>query len=184
MGRVEALVFLDDSGDPDMEQSAGNSCHGVASIWANHSQFVYRVCYRLTRDRDMALDLRQEVFVRIIDRGDGYRGISSLRSWIYSVARNCCMDFFRRERRQRMDYFNSSELDSLSQPESWTVREVAIPGWQVPSVLEACQPVLRTMLELHYGEGIAYGELSLLLGLSRTAVCKGVRRALESVRGD
>lgn len=184
MGRVEALVFLDDSGDPVMEQSADSSCHDVASIWVIHSPFVYKVCYRLTRDRDLALDLRQEVFMRILARGDGYRGDASFRSWVYSVARNCCMDFFRRERRQRMDFCDSSELDSLCLPESWSVREGAIPGWLVPSVLEACQPVLRTMLELHYGEGIAYGELSLLLGLSRTAVCKGVQRALVSVRGD
>lgn len=184
MGRVETQVFLDDSGDSDMEQSTDSSCLNVASIWNDHSQFVYKVCYRLTRDRDLAMDLRQEVFMRILDRGEGYRGVASMRSWIYSVARNCCMDFFRRERRQRMDFFEFSELDSMCLPESWTVREGAILGWQVPSVLESCPPVFRVMLELHYGEGIAYGELSLLFGLSRTAICKGVQRALMSVRGE
>src|SRR5215469_10024637 len=52
-------------------------------------------CHRMTGDVNSAADLAQEVFLKAFQRLDSFRGESGFSTWLYSIARNRCMDEFR-----------------------------------------------------------------------------------------
>lgn len=56
---------------------------------------VYKTCYRFTRNEQDALDLCQEVFIKIFDNLENFAGASSLSTWIYKISVNTCLNFLR-----------------------------------------------------------------------------------------
>src|SRR5881396_788718 len=59
-----------------------------AELVATHQPMVYGLAFNLLGDRDEALDLSQEVFLRVFRTLSSFRGQSSLRTWIYRIVIN------------------------------------------------------------------------------------------------
>src|SRR5215831_9986303 len=59
-----------------------------AELVATHERMVFGLAMHLLSDRDEALDLSQEVFLRVFRTLHRFRGQSSLRTWIYRIAVN------------------------------------------------------------------------------------------------
>ena len=67
-------------------------------IYQLHSSMVYALCVRMSGDPAAAQDLSQEVFLRIFRSLGGFRGRSSLRTWIYRITLNHCRSRLGRKR--------------------------------------------------------------------------------------
>ncbi|MGE0043318.1 MAG: RNA polymerase sigma factor, partial [Vicinamibacterales bacterium] len=92
-GRDAVLVQRCVSG----EQSA------CAELVAGHERMVYQLAFHLLGDRDEALDLSQEVFLRVFRTLHAFRGHAALRTWIYRIVINQARNrqrFWRRRRRK------------------------------------------------------------------------------------
>ncbi|WUK90573.1 sigma-70 family RNA polymerase sigma factor [Streptomyces sp. NBC_00358] len=61
-------------------------------------------CYRMAGSYDDAEDLVQETFLRAWRAREGYAGRASLRTWLYRIATNTCLDFQRRTARRPQRY--------------------------------------------------------------------------------
>ncbi|MER5467558.1 sigma-70 family RNA polymerase sigma factor [Streptomyces sp. NPDC002685] len=61
-------------------------------------------CYRMSGSYDDAEDLVQETFLRAWRAREGYAGRASLRTWLYRIATNTCLDFQRRTARRPQRY--------------------------------------------------------------------------------
>jgi RNA polymerase sigma factor (sigma-70 family) len=61
-------------------------------LFERHHTRVAAWCYRMTGDVDSATDLAQEVFLKAFQNLDSFRGQSKFTTWLYSIARNRCMD--------------------------------------------------------------------------------------------
>src|SRR5262245_39126619 len=59
-------------------------------LYDRFSPMVYNLCLRLCGDPTRAQDLSQEVFLRVFKGLPRYRGKSTLKTWIYSIALNHC----------------------------------------------------------------------------------------------
>lgn len=64
---------------------------------------VYKTCYRFTRNEQDALDLCQEVFIKIYNNLKNFAGASSLSTWIYKISVNTCLNFLRTKGRLVLD---------------------------------------------------------------------------------
>jgi RNA polymerase sigma-70 factor (ECF subfamily) len=69
----------------------------AARLYERFGYAVLRRCRRLMRDQAAAEDLLQDVFVRVLRYGDGFRGSSAL-AWLHRIADRACLDRLERER--------------------------------------------------------------------------------------
>lgn len=85
---------------------------GFAGLVEPFRREVQVHCYRMVGSYDDAEDLVQEVFLRAWRRRAGFAGRASLRSWLYRIATNACLDFLRRTNRQPQRYEPVPGLES------------------------------------------------------------------------
>jgi RNA polymerase sigma-70 factor (ECF subfamily) len=61
-------------------------------LFNRYHERVTRWCYRVTKNRDRALDLTQEVFFKAFRSIHAFRGDSQLSTWLYVITRNHCLN--------------------------------------------------------------------------------------------
>jgi RNA polymerase sigma-70 factor (ECF subfamily) len=128
-------------------------------------------------DEDTAEDILQDVFVRIHAKADTLRDISKLESWVYQIARNAIIDYYRSRRTtvelpQMLGSWEDADEDDLATELSADVREM----------VEALPEPYRQALTLTYYEGLSQKELAKRLGISYSGAKSRVQRAREQVK--
>ena len=58
---------------------------------------VFSLVYRMVRDREMAEDLSQDAFIKVLNHLDKYRPEFKLSSWLFKIANNVAIDHLRRK---------------------------------------------------------------------------------------
>lgn len=79
-------------------------------IYSNYSQKVHRLCLGYTGDTMQADDLLQEVFIKVWENLEKFRGESQMSTWIYRIAVNTCLLHLRSNKKQTKVDFEISTL--------------------------------------------------------------------------
>jgi RNA polymerase sigma-70 factor, ECF subfamily len=163
-----------------------------AELVATHQRMVYGLAFHLLGDRDEALDLSQEVFLRVFRTLGSFRGQSALRTWIYRIVINLARNRQRWWRRR----FRSSQVsldDHLQQcgdlPSTAEVlpdrllasKETSARIWQALDRLPFDQ---RTALILREIDGLRYEEIAFSLGIAVGTVKSRLTRARQALRAE
>ena len=61
-------------------------------LMIRYERQIYRVCYRFVDNREDAMDLAQEVFIKAFEHLGTFRRESSLKTWLYRIAMNHCIN--------------------------------------------------------------------------------------------
>jgi RNA polymerase sigma-70 factor (TIGR02960 family) len=91
----------------------------VTAAFDRHRRELHVHCYRMTGSFTDAEDLTQETFLRAWRSLDGFEGRASVRSWLYHIATNACLDFLKRHERRTTPVGNFAdplEHDTRLQP--------------------------------------------------------------------
>lgn len=127
---------------------------------------------RMVRQEDDALDITQEVFIRAYQGMARFDGRSSLRSWLFRIAHNLCVDRARRaDRRVSTISMEASEPEDegWDAPDSrWDPETLAL-NEELHEVVETAvgtmSEKLRTVLLLHDKEDMGYDEIALTVNV-------------------
>src|SRR2546429_698150 len=68
-------------------------------LMLRYERQIYRVCYRYVDNRDDAMDLAQEVFIKVFEHLPSFRRESSLKTWLYRIAMNHCINHVKKNAR-------------------------------------------------------------------------------------
>lgn len=135
---------------------------------------LYRYLLRLTGDPDLAEDLAQESFVRLLDQD---LPEAEIRPWIFAVATNLVRDSARtRERRRRLLQARGERGIHAPSADAWVERAERIAS--VRAVLDKLSERDRKLLLLRE-EGFKYAEIAKLIGVVPGSVGTLVARALR-----
>ena len=165
------------------------ACADLVSI---HQRMVYSLALHLLGDRDEALDLSQEVFLRVFRTLSSFRGQSALRTWIYRIVINQARN---RQRWWRRRYRSSQvslddHLQQFGDVESKTdvlpdrqlaSKETSARIWQALDRLPFDQ---RTALILREIDGLRYDEIAFSLGVAVGTVKSRLTRARQTLRAE
>lgn len=155
-------------------------------IYALHERMVYNLALRLLSDPEEAADLSQEAFLRIYRHLHRFRGRSSLRTWIYRVALNCCRT--RLDKRSRVaGVWNEAAPEKLASlpdtkrgPEERALATAA--GDRVGVALSRLPSEFREAVVLRDLEGLSYREIATVTGRRIGTVRSRIARGRERLR--
>ena len=163
-----------------------------AELVAAHQRMVYGLAFNILGNRDDALDLSQDVFLRVFRTLSSFRGQSALRTWIYRIvvnqARNRQRWWRRRHRAEQVsldDYLrNFGDLEARQDilPDRLLAsKETAAKIWQAMDRLPFEQ---RTALILREVDGLRYDEIAYSLDIAVGTVKSRLTRARQALRAE
>jgi RNA polymerase sigma-70 factor, ECF subfamily len=152
------------------------------SVIDAHYGSVYRFLLFLGRDAHLAEDLTQEVFASAWQAIGGFRGKSSIRTWLHRIAYHAFLDAHRRCDRDRtaVGVLSSGDCDIADDPLSAIAANECLS--QVSRALQDLDVEERTALTLHYGDGLSYREMGEVLGRPDGTLKWITSRALDRLR--
>jgi RNA polymerase sigma-70 factor (ECF subfamily) len=161
-----------------------------AELVGEHQRMVVQLAVNLLNDRDEALDVSQEVFLRVFRTIHRFRGQSSLRTWIYRIAVNQTRNrhrFWRRRRRAdqvSLEDHVSLHGELVSTRQATPERELAQKelGDRLQRALNNLPFDQRTAIVLREVDGLSYDEIAFSLGVAIGTVKSRLTRARQALR--
>jgi RNA polymerase sigma-70 factor (ECF subfamily) len=161
-----------------------------AELVGEHQRMVVQLAVNLLNDRDEALDVSQEVFLRVFRTIHRFRGQSSLRTWIYRIAVNQARNrhrFWRRRRRAdqvSLEDHVSLHGELVSTRQATPERELAQKelGDRLQRALNNLPFDQRTAIVLREVDGLSYDESAFSLGGAIGTVKSRLTRARQALR--
>ena len=180
-GREAALI----------QRCAARDEDACAELVAEHQRMVYQLSLNLLGDHNEALDLSQEVFLRVFRTIHSFRGQSALRTWIYRIvvnqARNRQRWWRRRHRSQQIsldahlkDFGDFPERTDGASPDRMLGRKELAE--RIRTALEHLPFDQRTAIVLREIDGLSYEEIGFSLGVAVGTVKSRLARAREALR--
>jgi len=153
---------------------------------------VVQLATNLLGDREEALDLSQEVFLRVFRTIHRFRGQSSLRTWIYRIAVNQARNrhrFWRRRHRHDQVPFDlhvaaHGEFTSRIGQEPDRLLEQKELGARLQQALDRLPFDQRTAIVLREIDGLSYDDIAFSLGVAIGTVKSRLTRARQALRSD
>lgn len=153
-------------------------------LWERERPRVWRLLVHITGNRDAADDLAQEVGVRALEGYAGFRGASSLSTWLSRIAVNTALRWREQQQRHagRVCFETVSPLLSAEgvTPEESLLRADRSERTQL--ALEELPDELRTALILHAWEGMKYREIAEALDVPLGTVMSRLHAARKRLR--
>lgn len=143
-----------------------------------------RFVLRYVRDRHAAEDLVQETFLRATRNFGRYRGRASLKTWIFSIARNLCIDHLRAAGRSRLRLVDFGDPHSTSpsfRPDFGRDVDLDDCRTHFSRALSRLSPKSREILILRMYHGLGYREIARRCGMAPAGIGTQIARALAGL---
>jgi RNA polymerase sigma factor (sigma-70 family) len=145
----------------------------AAAIFERHHLAVFRYFRRMTGRPDLAQDLSQEVFLRVVRGLEAYQDLGHEVSWLFRIARNVFIDHRRRARDEPVAF---SEVEGVTAD----CRNLVAFGLQEALALLSERD--REVFVLRETEGLTYAEIAVACETTEESVKSRLRRARLQLR--
>ncbi|MGN1401256.1 MAG: RNA polymerase sigma factor SigX [Bacillus sp. (in: firmicutes)] len=155
-------------------------------LYDNYHQDVFQFLFYMVKNKETAEDLMQEVYMKVLRSYGSFEGKSSEKTWIFSIARNTAIDFFRKEKRWKhrifphFDWLRESISDEAPLP--YELAELKDEIQAVYKGLDRCTVDQRSVLLLRYTQSLSIAETAEILGWTESKVKTTQHRGLKAIR--
>lgn len=155
-----------------VERCRRNDVEAFGKLVDAYQSRVYGFVRRMVSEREDAADVAQEVFIRAFQGFSRFDGRCSVRTWLFRIAYNLCIDRARKAERTptHIDLYGlgdgDEEIDLPDvrwQPEEQVLTEELMAA--VEAGIGSMSEKLRSVLLLHDREDMSYEEIATALGL-------------------
>jgi RNA polymerase sigma-70 factor (ECF subfamily) len=123
----------------------------------------------------------QDTFVRAFASIDGFRGESSLRTWLFTIARRLLLDRRRAERR-RGEQVEVHERDATTEYDALDTVVAEETQTRLRAAMEKLSPTQREVFSLRVGEGLSYKEIADSVGTTEGAARVHYHNAMRAIK--
>jgi len=154
-----------------------------AELFRRYSKKVYLWCFRYTHDVEEAVELSQEIFIKIFRNIGSFAGFSRFSTWVYRVTRNHCLGELSKRRSQWWKRLHSLEDGTGAEALEPEFCDRVDALKDLECILEAAQSCMETdeleAFVLHYREGLTVSEITKVLGCENAT---GARTLIQNAR--
>jgi RNA polymerase sigma-70 factor (ECF subfamily) len=161
---------------------------GFEELVRRYQRPISGYVYRMVGDYDAALDLTQEIFIKIYGSLARYRPEFKFSTWIYKIAHNAAIDHLRRNTGRERALTNGTESDNYDlpfestglSPEQQSEREER--RLEIETVVRSLPTAYRELVVLRHSQDLTYEEIVEVTGLPLGTVKNRLFRAREMMR--
>jgi RNA polymerase sigma-70 factor (ECF subfamily) len=161
-------------GDPQAERQ----------LYDAHVDRVYRLAYRLSGDAALAEDLTQDIFIRVFDRLDDFRGDGAFGGWLHRIATSVIFSGLR-QRKRRQD--RESIRDDLSGFQHATREADPDLKRHIDQAVASLDDNQRLVFVMHDMEGFTHQEIAAAMdspvGTAKARLSRARARLRELLEG-
>jgi len=139
---------------------------------------VFSTAFHYTHDQEEARDLTQEIFIKLYNNLQKYKGKASFSTWLYRIAVNRCIDWTRKKKPQTVSAISDGSeeeldiydtiADSGGGPEEDLIKqENAV---YLRKLVESLPEIYKTVIILYYFEDFSPQEISEIVGVPKRTI--------------
>jgi RNA polymerase sigma-70 factor (ECF subfamily) len=152
----------------------------LAELFERHHRSVHAFVYRMMSSREVAEDIVQEVFLKILNRRATYQPRTSFTAWMYGIARNAVIDQMRRRRPEAAwDETGPEPASAEAAPDQRVVQRQQ--ELLLNRAIAALPADKREILVLSRFQNLRYDEIGRMLGCDPNTVKQRVFRAMRTL---
>jgi RNA polymerase sigma-70 factor (ECF subfamily) len=152
-----------------------------------HQGRVYAVAYRITSNREDALDVSQEVFVKAYRKVDTWRPHGGFVPWLMRLTANQAIDHLRRRRRHRHVQMDEEYIVGQGEaPVESTEQQVGAHEIEarIQEALGVLSPAQRAVFAMRHYEGMALADIAEAMGCTTGSVKVHLFRATKKLQAE
>ena len=183
----------DDSDESLMLRYRDGDVRAFELLVTRHRKALFNFILRFVRDTAQAEDVTQETFLRLVKGADAYERQAKFTTWLYTIARNLCVDASRRGKHRKAasldaplsdDDGAASLLDLLPDGTAGVDRQAQSRelGLRLRQAIEALPDEQREIFLLREVADLQFNEIAKVIGCSENTVKSRMRYALEKLR--
>jgi len=150
------------------------------ALYGRHRARLFRFVLRSVKERGVAEELFQDVWMRVIEARGRYAPKARFTTWLYSIAHNRLIDHWRRKGLSVVDLENVDVEGSSPNPESQAEARQSLQRFA--KALEALPPVQREAFLLHEEAGMSVAEIAQATGAGEEAAKSRLRYAVAKLK--
>ena len=176
-----------------IKAAAGGDVKAFEALIEEHKKTVYNISYRMSGNYDDAMDMSQEIFIKLFKNIGKFRGKSKFSTWVYRIATNTCLDEMRKIKNKTAYSLDSeietdegsftAELEDKSPTPEDALQAVEIKD-AINEALKRLSDDHRQVVILRDIQNMSYDEIAVILNCSvgtvKSRLSRG-RRALQKI---
>lgn len=168
---------------------AGGDNNAFAALMSRHQDRVFTYIYLLVRNRQLAEDLFQDTFIKVVTsiKHNRYADNGKFLAWVNRIAHNLVIDYFRREQNENTslhadfeyDVFNSSKLSDSNVEDVMLQQQVL---GSVAHIIAFLPDNQQEVIKMRFYEDLSFKDIADKTGVSINTALGRMRYALINMR--
>lgn len=146
---------------------------------------IFLLAFSFFHNREDALDIVQETFLRLHQKIHSFRRGKSFQNWILQIAKNLCIDYYRKNHSKKKEWSNSKSIEEMNLPldgahnfyKSSDLKEI------VSRCLKKLAERQRMIFVMKHYNQLKYNEIAQILNISQGTVKSLHFKAVQNLRG-
>jgi len=154
-------------------------------IYGEESDAIFRFCLARVSNREQALDLVQETFLRMWQSLLLGQDIKNNRAYLFTVAHRLVIDWYRKKKSVSLESIMYKDGDmerDVADEKTGSGLEGGAEGRYLLDKINELSPTSRDPVYLSYVEGLSPGEIGDILGISANATSVRINRGIAELR--
>lgn len=182
----------DDSDESLMLRYRDGDVRAFEVLVTRHRKAIYNFILRFVRDAAQAEDVLQDTFLRVIKGADAYEKQAKFTTWLYTIARNLCVDASRRGKHRKAasldapvgDEDGAALIDLVAGGDAGADKQAISRelGVRLKKAIESLPDEQREIFLLREVSDLQFNEIAQIVGCPENTVKSRMRYALEKLR--
>ena len=157
-------------------------CPDLESMMRTYGNDVLRTAYMYVKDIHTAEDIFQEVFIKADRNKEGFRGESSVKTWLIRITVNACKDYLKSAYNRRVTPLQEFQENALMSENDFDGIERKETQQEVRNAVMSLPEAHRDVVLCVYFQGMTVPEAAKALGLAEGTVKSRLSRAKDKLK--
>lgn len=134
----------------------------IEKLYSKYSDDLYKYIVFICKDTNCANDILQNTFLNLIKKFSTFKNKSSIKTWLFAIARNECYQFFRKNK----SFISIDEIENIYLDTNIKIEDSLIEAEQVKLILNFIKDLkeeIRSLMILRLIHNMSYSEISEIL---------------------